>query len=78
MVLDAAWLTNIRVCLDVLLGDIDALNQHATVLEHLQNSAATALVFAGSNDDFVAFSNFVHIFIRGPGPVPTALLVREK
>ena len=35
LVLNAAWLTNIRVRLDVLLGDIDALNQHATVRKHL-------------------------------------------
>jgi hypothetical protein len=61
LILDATGLTNVRVRLDVLLGDVDAFHQYAPIIEHLQNSAATALVLTGSYDDFIAFSNLVHM-----------------
>ena len=56
---------------EINYDEIDTFYQHTPVLEHLQNGATTALVLAGSYDYFIAFSNLVHIFIRGLGPAPT-------
>jgi len=57
-------LTDVRIRLRMLLGEVHALNQHTTIIKNLQDSAVPAFVLASSYDDFVAFSNLVHI-IRG-------------
>jgi DUF1009 family protein len=51
----------------MLLGEVHALNQYAAIIKYLQYSAVSALVFAGSYYDFVAFSNLVHFSIPKVG-----------
>jgi hypothetical protein len=44
----------------VFLRDVNTLDQKPSIIENLQDGAATALVLASSYDDIIAFSNLVH------------------
>src|SRR5690606_18580832 len=49
------------VALDVLLDDVDAFDQNLIGLDEAEHRATTLFVAAGQYDDFVAFTNFLHI-----------------
>src|SRR5690606_9798575 len=67
---DATGVVGHRVGLDVLLDDVHALDQDVVGVDASQHGAATLLVAAGQDDDFVAFTNVVHrgllTALRGP------------
>src|SRR5699024_8746103 len=55
--LDAALDTLVRVRLDMLLGHVDAFDQHTIVAAQFQHRAATAAILARIDDDFVTLAN---------------------
>src|SRR6185312_4198225 len=50
---DPALLSRLRIAALVLFHSIDVLDEHAAALEHLNDSAASALVSPGEHDDRV-------------------------
>ena len=58
---DAAFNAGHRIGTNVLLGNVDAFNGHMVFIDAGKDDALLTLVLAGDDDDFVTFTDALHL-----------------